>query len=298
MIFLAGCTNATATEYSKPVKFEPEPYCENVDRDADKVIPVETQNILNNEGTEVGLARFVEARLIEAAINVAHASENIESCKNTFKSGEKSFYPFLESKQKEFQKIGGSRLKRNSEIRDVQTNILRLWREDQSARGVYVALQTKDKTGSKYWASRLASAHTANIDGMSQIYIESAMKNFDWIDEKRFGKEVSNHAWLLVQHADRDPEFQSMALKRMEPYLKSRGVSRSNYAFLFDRVAVNTGRKQRYGTQPDWNCVEGQMKLQPLEDPDNVNELRKEMGMDTVEESLAYMNTITCVGDN
>jgi hypothetical protein len=97
-----------------------------------------------------------------------------------------------------------------------------------------------------------------------------------------------------VQHADDDPDFQTLALGRMEPYLKSGRVKPANYAFLWDRVAVNTGKKQRYGTQPTWECTDGKLELQPLEDPDNVNKRRAAMNMDTAEEGLENMARGVC----
>ena len=81
----------------------------------------------------------------------------------------------------------------------------------------------------------------------------------------------------------------------MEPYLKTQGVSKKNYAFLWDRVAVNSGEKQRYGTQPTWVCTsDGNLTLKPLEDPENVNVRRAEMGMNTVEEGLEEMANSIC----
>ena len=290
----AGCATATETEFSEALRFSGGPYCEQVVRDAPKEIPDDILSILENEVTAKDGYEIANAMLVTAAIEIAHASENTEACRNAFRKGEQLFYRFLESKQNAFQDFGGARLKRNADIRDVQTNLIRLWREDQSARGVYVALQTDDTSGASYWAERLAAAHTSRIDETSKQYIKTTLDDYDWIDRRRFGRAVSNHAWLLVQHADDDPAFQRLALERMEGYLDNRGIDLANYAFLWDRVAVNTGREQRYGTQPDWNCVNGKMKLQPLEDPENVNQRRKGMGLGTVEEGLDLMNFQTC----
>lgn len=81
----------------------------------------------------------------------------------------------------------------------------------------------------------------------------------------------------------------------MEPYVESGGVRRKHYAYLYDRVAVNTGRMQRYGTQPTWQCEDdGSMQLKPLEDPARVNDRRAEMGLNTVEEGLAEMTRQVC----
>ena len=95
--------------------------------------------------------------------------------------------------------------------------------------------------------------------------------------------------------ADSDPAFQQKALDRMTPYVETDGVSKGDYAYLWDRVAVNTDRKQRYGTQPTWECTtDNKLTLQPLEDPENVNKRRAEMGLGSVEESLADMAREVC----
>ena len=84
---------------------------------------------------------------------------------------------------------------------------------------------------------------------------QSILGNFD----NRVRLEKRKEFWAgvhslsnFLKHADNDPEFQSFALARMEPYLETEGIKKSNYAYLWDRVAVNTDRKQRYGTQPIW----------------------------------------------
>ena len=80
----------------------------------------------------------------------------------------------------------------------------------------------------------------------------------------------------------------------MEPYLVTNKIQPSNYAYLWDRVAVNTDKKQRYGTQPTWECIDGKMELMPLENPESVNQRRAEIGMGSVEKSLDEMNSQTC----
>ena len=81
----------------------------------------------------------------------------------------------------------------------------------------------------------------------------------------------------------------------MEPYLEPGGVLKRNYAYLWDRVAVNSDRKQRYGTQPTWECTpEGKLTLKPLEDPENVNARRAAMGLGTGEDGLAGMAKSVC----
>ncbi|KAA3641460.1 MAG: hypothetical protein DWP95_06790 [Proteobacteria bacterium] len=80
----------------------------------------------------------------------------------------------------------------------------------------------------------------------------------------------------------------------MEPYFKNGGIRPANYAYLWDRVAVNSGQLQRYGTQPFWECKNGQLALQPIEDLEKANQLREEIGMNSVETGLAEMSLSIC----
>jgi hypothetical protein len=106
------------------------------------------------------------------------------------------------------------------------------------------------------------------------------LERYDWIDSHRFGGRVAAHAWILVQHADDHPDFQTEALRRMEAYLESGGVRARDYAYLFDRVAVNTGELQRYGTQPAATCNEdASLDLKPVEDLDGLDARRATMGL-------------------
>ncbi len=179
-------------------------------------------------------------------------------------------------------------------IRAEQEALGNLFVADQAARYAYIAF--KDKTGEPAlrWARAVAGLRTAIADAAATDFMRSILDRYDWVDTHRFGEDFSHCAWLLMQHADAHPDLQAVALARMEPYLESGGVDRGNFAYLWDRVAVNHGRPQRYGTQPDWNCVGGKMKLMPLEDPENVNARRAEMGLSTVEAGLARMEAETC----
>jgi len=158
--------------------------------------------------------------------------------------------------------------KRDKQIAAVQAELAKHWVDDQAARRVYIASRTEDKTGAEYWLRRLAASHTSLTDDRATEYMRGLLEEYDWIDSKRFGKRISNAAWLLMQHAD---------------------------DHLWDRVAVNSGRKQRYGTQPTWECTpEGNLTLQPMEDPDNVNRRRKKMGLGSVEKALEGMAKSVC----
>jgi hypothetical protein len=80
----------------------------------------------------------------------------------------------------------------------------------------------------------------------------------------------------------------------MEKYLADDGVAKRDYAYLWDRVAVNEDRLLRYGTQPDWECKGGKLALKPMEDPENVDVRRAAVGMGPAQADLAQMSLSVC----
>ena len=121
------------------------------------------------------------------------------------------------------------------------------------------------------------------VDKSNTKDLKELMKVHGWFRISEFGKETAHFAWLLVQHADRDVPFQKDVLQIMERLYPVGEAAPGDYAYLFDRVATNEDRPQRYGTQG--KCV-GSKKWKPnlLEDGEKVDELRKSMDLGTLEE--------------
>ncbi|MDJ0643916.1 MAG: hypothetical protein QNJ15_13975 [Erythrobacter sp.] len=268
-------------------------YCADLPLPSETAKPGNLSEILEAERGTHSESEVLVAMVKSAAIDIARAADSKESCEDTLARGRSRFEKILKQFQKQMRKKK-HRLSRDPEIRSIQKDIIDLWVTDQSSRSTYIALQTEDRSGADYWAQRLSVAYSREADEQSRTFMKKLLGEWDWIDRKRFGSAVSDHAWILVQHADADPEFQAMVLDRMKPFLDTKGIRPKHYAYLWDRVAVNTGRKQRYGTQPDWQCNNGKMQLKPLEDRSRVNEWRASMGLNTVEAGLAEMERNTC----
>lgn len=107
-------------------------------------------------------------------------------------------------------------------------------------------------------------------------------RKWKWITRSEFGDEVSEAAWLLAQHADRDPAFQKKVLGVIEK-LPETEVAKKDVAYLFDRVAVKTNAPQRYATQ--WDCDGATPVPQgPKLDLDAVERRRAEIGLGPLDE--------------
>lgn len=102
-------------------------------------------------------------------------------------------------------------------------------------------------------------------------------------DYSLVGYAASHNFWLLVQHQDNDTAFQKQVLKMMKYALDYKQASAIDFAYLTDRVRVNTGGKQLYGTQ--FRKSEDGIYLlpQPIEDSANVDKRRAEVGLPSLD---------------
>ncbi len=294
MLLLSGCGPKHQTTFMPTVSYPYSEFCVNKYVNKPLQIPDHVTQLLEDK-TQANDQSVLDAIVKKAGLTIAHHAESVEDCEQTFIKGEQLFNEHLSDYRKGLASKGGFKASPNPDIHEVQKRITDMWREDQSARTGMIHLGSKETSGPKFWADRLAVLHAINVDMQTTAYIRALLNDYDWIDSVRFGKGVSAHAWILIQHADDYPELQAKALKRMEKYLNNGGIKPANYAYLWDRVAVNTGRLQRYGTQPIWECKSGQLELQPLENPSQVNKRRATMGLNTVEKGLSQMSKSICV---
>jgi hypothetical protein len=127
------------------------------------------------------------------------------------------------------------------------------------------------------------TARVKAADDDNTKWLQGVVEKRGWPTNTLVGKDGANAAWLLVQHADRDPKFQRRCLDLMAK-LPAGEVSQSNLAYLTDRVLLAEGKKQRYGTQV--TVVDGNWAPRPLEDEANVDKRRAAAGLSPLAEYL------------
>jgi len=122
-------------------------------------------------------------------------------------------------------------------------------------------------------------------DDMVDIENTNRMKEIvneiGWPTISKVGKEGSFDAWLLVQHADHDVEFQMQCLDLMKAEPEGE-VNPVNIAYLEDRTRVNNGEPQIYGTQ--FYEHQGYYGPRPIEDQEHVDERREALGLEPMQE--------------
>lgn len=128
-------------------------------------------------------------------------------------------------------------------------------------------------------------------DGMEEIYRRNAFwlrgkpKRMKLFDQKTGGDVTSTAAWLVLQHADFDAKWQRSVILRLQNLAKRGRFQKDHLALLIDRVAVNGGQLQTYGSQGKCGA-DGLWHPKPIADPAHVDERRREVGLMPMAENV------------
>ncbi|QEH44147.1 hypothetical protein FW415_21295 [Chitinophaga sp. XS-30] len=168
----------------------------------------------------------------------------------------------------------------NQELAD---ELAKMAEVDQIA--AYIPQGTYKKMTTEQWNAFKDSVFTAHEKRLKQIFDKHGFVGFDLA-----GEDGSESFWLMVQHSDNNPEFQEDVLGKMKIEVDKENADPGNYGLLVDRVMLNKGGKQVYGTQVTYNMETGQAYAKSLEDSLNVNERRASIGLEPLE---VYLNAMT-----
>lgn len=114
-------------------------------------------------------------------------------------------------------------------------------------------------------------------DGRHLARLKRIDATYGFPSEAQVGAAGVHAAWLLTQHADRDPGFQQHVLDELRPRVGKGGIRGQDFAMLTDRVLAAQGKPQRYGTQ--FAMANGVLQAKPVEDADNVDKRRADVGL-------------------
>ncbi len=130
---------------------------------------------------------------------------------------------------------------------------------------------------------RRLDANTAKehmrIDAENAERLRQIVAEHGWPGRSLVGEQGAHDAWLIAQHADRQPEFQRQALELLADAVARGEASAGDLAYLTDRVRVNEGREQVFGTQI-MGVEDGVPVPRPIEDRERLDERRTEVGLE------------------
>ncbi|MFT3790431.1 MAG: hypothetical protein QM741_05000 [Rudaea sp.] len=144
---------------------------------------------------------------------------------------------------------------------------------DQDVRNEMVSAAASDPAKFKRLASRMRA-----VDESSYRRIKGVIDEYGFPTDTMVGRDGAGAAFLLVQHQDAHPEFQQFVLDIMTSWVRRDEVDRESFALLTDRVLVAQKKPQRYGSQFR-GTNGGAMEMQPVEDPEHLDQRRAEVGL-------------------
>ncbi|MGA7145632.1 MAG: DUF6624 domain-containing protein [Desulfobacterales bacterium] len=126
---------------------------------------------------------------------------------------------------------------------------------------------------------RMRAVHERNNARIKEI-----VDQYGWPGVSLVGKDGAKAAWLIVQHAVLDTEFMERALPLLKEAVKNSEAEGWCLAYLQDRVLTMADKPQIYGTQHDFD-ENGTAFPLPIAEPDKVDILRQEMGLEPLSEA-------------
>lgn len=124
-------------------------------------------------------------------------------------------------------------------------------------------------------------AHMALQDSLDLARVTFIIDSAGWLGEAQIGHKANQALFLVIQHADRQPTIQARYLRVMRQAVADGDARANELAMLEDRVRVNAGKEQLYGSQIGWK--DGKPFVRQIEDEAHVNERRAAVGLEPLE---------------
>jgi len=149
----------------------------------------------------------------------------------------------------------------------LQASLLSMAKEDQDARKSWAAGPPNPGSGASKSIRRIDAVH---LRALRHIVAANGVPTINQV-----GGDGMSAFWLLVQHADRDLHLQETVLRSLRS--ANSGVPLDEIALLTDRVRVNDGRAQLYGTQ--FKQIGDKFVPLRVEDQEHLSARREKMGL-------------------
>jgi len=124
-------------------------------------------------------------------------------------------------------------------------------------------------------------------DSINLIKVRAIIDKYGWLGSDVIGAYGNATLFLVIQHTDLS--VQEKYLPIMRDAVKKGTARGSDLALLEDRVLIRNGKKQIYGSQIS-KYLDSSRYVAPLEDPDNVDKRRSEVGLKPMSVYLTYFD--------
>ncbi len=134
--------------------------------------------------------------------------------------------------------------------------------------------------------SEMEEVHLRNGEELKKVLDEKG-----WPTITLVGKEASEAAWIILQHAISRPQLMRYGLRLLKEACKEGEADPRNVARTEDRICFFEGRGQIYGTNFD---IDDNGDLSPtlIADEEHVNKRRESVGLPPLEKTILEMRVL------
>ena len=160
---------------------------------------------------------------------------------------------------------------------ELQLELVKMYVDDQAARGNLMHdIITKYQIDS----TAITQDGVTVVDKRNRNRLKEIIEEYGFPTRALVGKDAMYGIFLMIQHSDRDKEWQKSQLPNIEKAVERGDMNGQSYAYLFDRIKINGGEKQFYGTQfANVDPINKTVELAPTEDLENLDKRRMEIGL-------------------
>jgi len=164
---------------------------------------------------------------------------------------------------------------------ELQMELIKMYVGDQATRG-----NLMEDVIERYGLNKdeISREDGITVDGINRNRLMEIFSEYGFPTKEMVGKEAMQGIFLMIQHADGDPDWQKSQLPNIEMAVQRGDMDGQSYAYLYDRIQINSGKKQLYGTQfSNVDPIYKTVTLAETEDIDSLDYRRMEVGMMPIE---------------
>lgn len=161
--------------------------------------------------------------------------------------------------------------------KELQIELIKMYVDDQAVRG-----NKMQDIILKYHidTTEISKDGGVIVDEKNRNRLKEIFKEYGFPSRKLVGRDAMQGIFVMIQHSDGDKEWQKSQLVNIEKAVKMGDMDGQSYAYLYDRIKINNGEKQLYGTQfSKVDPLNKTVTLAVTEDLENLDKRRMEIGL-------------------
>lgn len=159
----------------------------------------------------------------------------------------------------------------------LQIELIKMYINDQAVRGNIMSEMISKYRLDEY---ELTKTDAASVDRLNRERLKAIIQEYGFPTRQLVGKDAVQGIFLIIQHSDGDKEWQKEQLPYIRKAVKQGDMDGQSYAYLYDRIKINGGEKQLYGTQfKNVDPINRRVELADTEDVENLDRRRMEVGI-------------------